>query len=86
MHIGYSRQFKKMYKKLPSNAQRTFDAKLRLFFKDTKHPLLKIHKLHGKYRSLYSMNITADIRAVFEKVGKEHIQFIAIGSYSKLYS
>ena len=86
MGISYSKQFKKLYKKLPKKIQIAFDKRLEIFFENQKHPILTMHKLHGKYRSLYSINVTADIRAVFDKISANEIEFVAIGSHSELYS
>ncbi len=86
MKVGYGRQFKKQYKKLPQPVREKFDARLILFFQNPRDQILHIHKLHGTFADCYSMNVTGDIRAVFVQVETDTIEFIAIGSHSELYS
>ena len=75
-----------MFKKLPKHTQDKFQERLHLFLKDPTHPLLNNHKLHGEFVGCRSFNITADSRVVFEELGNNHIEFIATGSHSELYS
>ena len=86
MKVGYSRGFKKQYRKLPRSVREKFNARAALFFGNQRAPQLNIHKLHGKFSDLYSMNITGDIRAVFEQVNVDTVEFIAIGTHGALYS
>jgi addiction module RelE/StbE family toxin len=86
MKILYSKSFKKLYRKLPKKVQRAFDERIILMLESPKHPLLSIHRLHGKYVGAYSMNVAGDMRALFEKIDTKTIEFFAIGSHSELYS
>jgi addiction module RelE/StbE family toxin len=86
MTVNYSRQFKKLYRKLPKKIQTSFDKRLEIFFENPKNPILSTHKLHGKYSGLYSINVTADIRAVFDRISAGCVEFVAVGSHSELYS
>ena len=86
MLVGYSKKFQKQYKKLPKSVQNKFKKRLELFFKNQRSEILNIHKLHGNFRGLYSLNVGGDVRAVFEHVDDERVEFVAIGSHSKLYS
>jgi len=86
MKIGYSRKFKKQYKKLPKHIQTKFYDKLIIFMKNRQDERLQIHKLHGKLKCLYSINITDDIRAIFDEIVSNKVEFIAIGSHNALYS
>ncbi len=54
--------------------------------KNPHHPLLYKHSLNGEWAQCKSINITGDIRAVFEEITDNHFEFVAIGSHSKLYS
>ena len=85
MKIGYSKKFKKQYKKLSKNIQTKFVERLEIFIKNQQDELLQVHKLHGKFNHLKSINITGDVRAVFEEIDLDKIEFVAIGSHSKLY-
>ena len=86
MKVGYSRGFKKQYRKLPVSLRDKFKMRLKLFFGNQRDQLLNIHKLHGKSSNLYSMNVTGDIRAVFEQVNADTVEFVAIGTHGELYS
>lgn len=86
MIINYSRNFKKMFKKHPAWVQDKFDERIFLFEHNLYHPLLNNHALEGKWFGFRSINITGDIRAVFEESPKSHFVFTAIGSHSELYS
>lgn len=56
------------------------------FLKDSHHPLLDNHSLNGEWLGHKSINVTGDIRAVFEEISEGCIEFVAIGSHSELYS
>jgi len=86
MRIGYSKQFKKQYKKLHKNNRDKFVVKLNLLLKNPNNPALSLHKLHGKLKNHMSINVTGDIRAVFVYISSYTIDFVAIGSHSDLYS
>ena len=86
MHIAKGKQFEKQYNKLSPKIQKQFTDKLRLFLKDKNHPLLHTHGLAGKYKGLYSFNVSADIRAIYDDSYKDTIILVYIGSHSELYS
>jgi mRNA-degrading endonuclease YafQ of YafQ-DinJ toxin-antitoxin module len=86
MEFYYSSIFKKQYKKLPVKIREQFKVRLVLFEEDQNNPQLHIHKLQGLQSGLWSMNITGDIRAVFDRNHNGIIMFEAIGSHSELYS
>jgi len=85
MKIGYSKQFHKQYKKLDKAIKKKFAARLEMFMLDQNNPLLGNHKLHGKYVGYKSINITADIRAIYKKVDANTFDFVEIGTHSQLY-
>ena len=86
MLIGYSRTFKKMFKKQNVGIQNKFEKRLELFMKDVRSPLLHTHSLQREWSGCKSINITGDIRAVFEECADGHIEFVAIGGHSELYA
>lgn len=86
MIITYSRVFKKTFRKHPAVIQERFYEKIALLLKNQHNPLLANHALHGAWAGCRSINITGDIRAIFEEVDKKHIDFVEIGSHSELYS
>ena len=86
MIVSYSHAFKKMFRKQPATIQNKFKKRLALFMKNPHHPLLCRHALNGEWGGCGSINITGDIRAVFEDLGNDYFEFVAIGSHSELYS
>ena len=74
----------KKYRKSPAKIQSKFDEHLIIFRHDPFMPQLKNHSLTGKYAGCRSINITGDIRAVFE-AGKNGVRFLDIDNHNNLY-
>ena len=85
MDFVYSSGFSKKYKKLIAKDKSKVEERLRLFAEDEFHPLLSNHKLHGEYANCRSINITGDIRIVYEKLSTQKYYLRAIGTHSELY-
>lgn len=86
MAITYSRIFKRIFKKKDIWVQDKFGERLSLFIQNKNHPLLNSHPLDGEWVGCMSINITGDFRAVYEELGNDSFEFIAIGTHSELYS
>jgi len=86
MAITYSRVFKKMFKKKNAWVQDKFRERISLFMQDRNHPSLYNHSLGGIWAGCRSINITGDFRAVYEELGNDYFEFVAIGTHSELYS
>ena len=84
-HVQFSTKFKKQYKKLPKKVQIQFDTRFELWHQQPTHPLLRLHKLKGTLSNLYSININADIRALYEVIEDEVYIYKLIGSHPQLY-
>lgn len=85
MRIAKGKQFEGQYKKLPPKTQKQFADRLKLYLENKNHSLLHVHSLKGKYTGLWSFNVTADIRVIFDDSYDEVLILIAIGSHSELY-
>ncbi|MEX0931655.1 MAG: type II toxin-antitoxin system YafQ family toxin [Candidatus Paceibacterota bacterium] len=85
MRIAKAKQFRKQYKKLPLKIQKQFASRLILFLKDKNHSLLHVHSLKGAYTGLWSFNVTADIRVIFDDSYEGVLILVAIGSHSEFY-
>lgn len=85
MQLLRTKRFAKQFRKLPKPVQEKFEQRLHLFVTDPDHPLLRIHSLTGDRLGLFSLNVTADYRALFTWEG-ERVTFYEIGSHSELYS
>jgi addiction module RelE/StbE family toxin len=86
MDVYYSSAFKKQYKKLPVRMRQQFRKRLVLFWDNERSIHLRIHKLAGVYKGLWSMDVSGDTRAIFDRSFEGVIIFVAIGSHSELYS
>jgi addiction module RelE/StbE family toxin len=85
MQILLHRDFKKRYKKLSKNNQKKFKERRNIFLENPFHSTLNNHELQGKYYGCRSINITGDIRAIYQPISETVTFFIAIGSHSELY-
>lgn len=83
--IEYSKRFTKQYTKLNPKIQKHFKQRQRLWLSDPYNPQLHLHMLTGDYAGFYSINITGDIRALYEKIGDSYVIFGFIGTHSQLY-
>ena len=86
MKITTTKKFDKKIKKYSKKIQSEFKNRIELFVLDIHNPILKIHKLSGKLKDLWSFNISGDVRLVFDKSQKDVIILVDIGSHSELYS
>ena len=85
MRIAKAKRFEKQYRKLLPKVQKQFVDRLMILLDDKRHSLLNVHGLKGKYTGLWSFNVTADIRVVFDDSHEEVLILVAIGSHSELY-
>jgi len=85
MRIIFHKQFKKKYKKLSESDKRHFKDRRNMFLENPFHPLLKNHALSGEYSNYRSINITADLRVIYEPIDSETALFLNIGTHSELY-
>jgi len=52
---------------------------------DSMNQLLSNHALTGRWDGYRSINISGDLRAVYEMIDKDMVYFVAFGSHSQLY-
>lgn len=85
MRILLHKNFEKNYKKLKELEKQAFKDRRNVFLKDQFDPILNNHPLGGRYRGYRSINITGDLRVIFEVLNKELAYFITIDTHSNLY-
>ncbi len=85
IRIEFTARFKKRYKKYSHKFQSKVDERVVIFIENPLNDLLNNHKLKGKFKGCCSINITGDIRAIYEEVGKDIYFFIELGTHSELY-
>jgi addiction module RelE/StbE family toxin len=79
--IEYSRRFAKEFRRLPEDIAFLAIEKERIFKNNPLHPSLRLHALHGKFKSLWSISVTGNYRIVFERMKNGDILFISIGKH-----
>ncbi len=85
MRYTSSKRFEKEFSKLPKTTRNKAIIALQKFVKNPNDISLRNHELTGKLKNHFSINVTGDIRAVYVFVESDFIQFVGIGSHSKLY-
>ncbi len=66
LHIHYTSDFQKAYKKLPKEIQNVTDRKDKFFRENAFYPSLQTHKLHGLLSGLWAFWVTGSYRVMFE--------------------
>ena len=79
-----NKRFKKAFLRQPNKIQEKFIERMRLFVTDPFDQQLRNHALSGEYIGLRSIDITGDIRAVYELINDTAV-FITIGTHAQLY-
>ncbi len=85
MRILIHKNFEKHYKKLKESEKQAFKERRNIFLKEPFNPILNNHSLGGKYKGYRSINITGDLRVIFEILSEEVAYFVAIDTHSNLY-
>ena len=88
MYVSFAKTFIKSEKRIPQKIREAFYERLTLFTSDKGHPLLRMHPLSGEWKGYYSINVTADWRAIYyERDGSPTlwVEFVYIGTHSQLY-
>jgi len=85
MQIVFHRKWDKAYENLDADIQEKVDERIQLFRKNPHHQLLQNHKLKGEWSGYHSINITGDVRAIYEPVDGDVMHFVAVGTQSGLY-
>ncbi|MEI6042000.1 MAG: type II toxin-antitoxin system mRNA interferase toxin, RelE/StbE family [bacterium] len=85
MIITTTNKFDKQFKKQDQRIKNEFRARIGIFIKDSGDRSLNIHRLSGKLKDLWSLNVTGDVRVIFDKSQKDVVILVEIGSHSELY-
>jgi mRNA interferase YafQ len=84
MRVDYSRTFKKDFKKLSEKLKIQLGIRIKIFKINPLNPVLNNHRVHYPYEGCQSINITGDIRALYETSG-DLVVFVRVGSHNELY-
>ena len=81
----YRKKFKKKFRSVSPVIRAATDFKLRILCKNPYDPILNNHALQGDRQHLRTINITGDIRLVFQVVSKEVYFIVDIDNHNNLY-
>lgn len=59
--------------------------RIELWQEQPDNPLLRLHQLEGELNNFYSINISGDLRALYEVIGDKIFVYEMIGTHSQLY-
>ncbi|OGZ22599.1 MAG: hypothetical protein A3A08_02335 [Candidatus Nealsonbacteria bacterium RIFCSPLOWO2_01_FULL_41_9] len=85
MKIFLHKNFSKKYAKLRQSEKEKFKERRDLFLEDPYDSLLNNHALTGKYTGSHSINVTGDLRVIYDIINKDSVLFIDIDTHSNLY-
>lgn len=85
MIIKTTKKFDKQYAKLSQKNKANFKQKIEVFRNNPFDKQLRNHPLKGKYLGYRSINITGDLRALYQIKGNTVTIFAFIGTHSQLY-
>ncbi len=85
MNASFRKSFIKDYDRLSQKVRQATEKRLVKFRKDPYLAELNNHSLLGRWYGCRSINISGDIRAVYEEVSEDEAVFVAIGTHSQLY-
>lgn len=80
--IHTNKAFGKQFKALPVNIQKKAVKSEKLFRANPFHPSLRLHKLKGKLKHLWSISLDRKYRIVFEPLEEGVVLFVSIGLHS----
>lgn len=85
MIIVISKSFDKKFKKLSQKIQFQIKEKVLIFQESPFDVRLNNHMLHGEMKMIRSINITGDLRILYEEIDDDSVRFLDIDTHSNLY-
>ena len=85
MKAKFHKTFAKQIGKHSPKVQTAFQKRLALFLNNPFHKFLSNHALTGRWAGYRSINISGDLRAIYELLDEETAFFVAFGTHSQLY-
>ena len=81
LEINFLPCFIKAYNNLEIDLKEEIKEKISLFKNIKNHKLLKVHKLHGKYKDRYSFYVNYQTRIVFKFLTKKEVVLLDVGDH-----
>ncbi len=79
--VSITPQFRKMFRKLEPPLQEEALEKIELFRNPEMHASLKVHKLKGKHKKLFSFSVNYRVHIVCTYLTSAEVVLIAIGDH-----
>lgn len=81
MNVNLSPRFSRAYKKLPRHIRKDFKDKIATFIKDPRLPMLRTHKLKGKYQECLAFRLKDGYRVLFEFSSPNTVDLLDVGPH-----
>lgn len=85
MNVLFHKRFDKMATKLSPKVKQKMVERITLFTSNPLDRQLRNHALRTPYKGSNSIDITGDIRAIYELINDQTALFTHIGTHSQLY-
>ncbi len=88
MKIAFSSSFKRAFKKRikgKKEIENNYWKKVKIFIHDPFAKSLRLHKLSGILKELWSFSIEDDLRVILYFVDDKNVTFIDIGTHDEVY-
>lgn len=83
--VLFHKKFLKQQSKFSLPIQNNILKRIGLFVDNPFNPILNNHALNHLYEGCHSINISGDVRAVYEIKNNGDILFVRVGTHSELY-
>ncbi len=80
-----SSEFNKRFKKLSKKMQQKVLDRLDIFEADKFDEILDNHKLTGEYEGCRSIDITGNVRVIYEEIKEGVYVLVSVGTHTQLY-
>ncbi len=80
-----SRRFDKQFSKFSEKIKNKCLERIQIFVQNPYEGILNNHVLGGKYKNCRSINMTGDIRIIYEMTENNLAHFLEIGTHGELY-
>lgn len=83
--VEYSTRFIRTFRKIDPNLQEEIIEKVELLKDPSNHKRLKVHKLTGTLKGIWSFSVNYKIRITFAKPKKNVIILETVGTHDEVY-
>lgn len=81
MKLIFAPVFLRQLKSLPQEVQEEAIEKIELLKDRRNHKILKVHKLKGNLREIFSFSVNYRIRIIFSFIGGDEVALLTIGDH-----